>query len=96
MSRLSFGTIITAALMSSAGKLITALGFGTITYTGLDLIQRQFTAHALSNWNGLPADALQILMIGGVGVALNWVFGAIAFIVTYRSVTKFGHIMKGK
>lgn len=96
MSRASIGTLLTAALMSVAGKLITALGVGTITYTGLDIIQRKFSQHMLQSWNTLPADAIQILLIGGVGTALNWVFGAIAFIVTFKSVSKFGHVLKGK
>lgn len=96
MSRASFGMIITAALMSTAGKLITAFGVGAITYTGLSVIQQRFVSTALQNWQSLPSDAIQVLLIGGVGVALNWVFGAIAFIVTYKSAAKFGILMKGK
>lgn len=96
MSKAGIGAIITAALMSTAGRLLTAIGFGVITYTGLDIIQRKFIQQALQSWNSLPSDAIQILLLGGVGIGLNWVFGAIAFIVTFKSVGKFGHIMKGK
>jgi hypothetical protein len=96
MSKAGIGAIITAALMSTAGRLLTAIGFGVITYTGLDIIQRKFIQQALQSWNSLPSDAIQILLLGGVGIAMNWVFGAIAFIVTFKSVGKFGHIMKGK
>ena len=96
MSKLSIGTMLTSVLMTVAGKLIAALGIGAVTYTGLDIIQRKFIQQALSGWNALPSDALQILLIGGVGTALNWVFGAVAFVVTYRSVSKLGTIMKGK
>ena len=91
MSKLSIGTMLTSVLMTVAGKLIAALGIGAVTYTGLDIIRQ-----ALAGWNALPSDALQILLIGGVGTALNWVFGAVAFVVTYRSVSKLGTIMKGK
>lgn len=96
MSKLSIGTMLTSVLMTVAGKLIAALGIGAITYAGLDIIQRKFIRQALAGWNALPSDALQILLIGGVGTALNWVFGAVAFVVTYRSVSKLGTIMKGK
>lgn len=96
MSKAGIGAMITAALMSTAGRLLTAIGFGVITYTGLDIIQRKFIQQALQSWNSLPSDAIQILLLGGVGIAMNWVFGAIAFIVTFKSVGKFGHIMKGK
>lgn len=96
MSKAGIGAIITTALMSTAGRLLTAIGFGVITYTGLDIIQRKFIQQALQSWNSLPSDAIQILLLGGVGIAMNWVFGAIAFIVTFKSVGKFGHIMKGK
>ena len=96
MSKLSIGTMLTSVLMTVAGKLIAALGIGAVTYTGLDIIQRKFIRQGLAGWNALPSDALQILLIGGVGTALNWVFGAVAFVVTYRSVSKLGTIMKGK
>lgn len=96
MARASLSMMITAALMSTAGKLIAAFGIGAITYTGLSYIQSKFVSGALGAWNSLPSDAVQILLIGGVGVALNWVFGAIAFIVTYRTTTKLGILMKGK
>lgn len=86
----TLGMLITSALMSTAGKLLTSLGIGAITYAGLDYVQRRFVAAALDAWGGLPADAVQLMLIAGVGVALNWVFGAISFVVTYRSTTKLG------
>lgn len=90
----TLGMLITSALMSTAGKLLTSLGIGAITYAGLDYVQRRFMAAALDAWGGLPADAVQLLLIAGVGVALNWVFGAISFVVTYRSTTKLGLLMR--
>lgn len=62
----TLGMLITSALMSTAGKLLTSLGIGAITYAGLDYVQRRFMAAALDAWGGLPADAVQLLLIAGV------------------------------
>ena len=40
--RLNLGSVLTGVLMSVAGKLITALGVGFVSYGGLNLLQNKF------------------------------------------------------
>ena len=87
MSKISIGTMITSVLMSVAGKLLTALGVGFVSYTGLDYMQGKFASWIASQLGAFPADALQIFYIGGGGVILNWIFGAITFIATIKATS---------
>lgn len=36
------------------------------------------------------------MYIGGLGVALNWILGAVAFLVSFNSVAKLGSIFRQK
>ena len=78
--------------MNFAGRLIAALGVGFITYTGIDYMQTQFTGYMSQQLGNFPADALQILYIGGV--VLNWIFGAIAFIASIKVTSKLTATLK--
>lgn len=95
MANPTFATLTTAVIIGSAGKIIKSLGVGIVTYGGLSYIQNQFIRHMLNAWDNIPADAVQIMLIGGIGEALNWVLGAVAFSVSYKSMSKFGVVLKG-
>lgn len=86
--RLNLGSVLTGVLMSVAGKLITALGVGFVSYAGLNLLQNKFAGWLQTQMGAIPADALQIFYIAGGGVALNWLFGAFAFINTLKASGK--------
>lgn len=85
--RMSIGGMMTAVLMSVAGKLITALGVGFVSYAGLDYMQGKFTNWLLNHMGSIPADILQIFYIFGGGVVLNWIFGAVTFIATVKGTS---------
>ena len=68
--RLNLGSVLTGVLMSVAGKLITALGVGFVSYAGLNLLQNKFAGWLQTQMGAIPADALQIFYIAGGGVAL--------------------------
>lgn len=72
--RLNLGSVLTGVLMSVAGKLITALGVGFVSYAGLSLLQNKFAGWLQTQMGAIPADALQIFYIAGGGVVLNWLF----------------------
>jgi len=94
MNGVSMGTMLTSALMSFTGKLIAALGVGFVSYTGIDYLQSKFAAWILQQLGNFPADALQIFYIGGGGVFLNWIFGAIAFIASIKATSHLTATMK--
>lgn len=87
-------SIIISALMTFAGKILTALGVGFITYKGLDFMQLQFANYIKQQLGNIPSDALQIFYMAGGGVFLNWIFGAVAFIATIKSTSRLTATMK--
>lgn len=84
---MKFGTLLTSVLMTAAGKIISALGVGFVSYTGLDYIQGRFASWISTQLGSFPADALQIFYIAGGGVALNWFFGAFAFVASLKATS---------
>lgn len=85
---MNIGNIITAVLMTVAGRLIAAFGLSFVTYVGLNEVQSRIVAAIAENLNTIPKEALQISYIAGLGVVLNWIIGAFAFVVSAKSLTK--------
>lgn len=71
MKGISIGTMLISVLMSFAGKIITALGVGFISYSGIDYMQTKFAAWTSQQLGNFPADAMQIFYIGGGEVFLK-------------------------
>lgn len=92
----ALATFFTSLLITSAGKILTALGISFITYTGLDLLQGKFIAWMLRSVRGMPADAVQIFYLSGGGVFLNLIFGAFAFLITIKTTAHLAGILKAK
>ena len=84
----TLGTVLTSVLMTTAGRIISSLGMSFITYTGFNAMQSYFVSWLSNQFNNFPSAAIQLVYIGGGGVALNWLFGAFAFVVSVKSVTK--------
>lgn len=94
MKGVSISTMLISVLMSFAGKIIAALGIGFVTYSGIDYMQGKFASWIAQELGSFPADAMQIFYIGGGGVFLNWIFGAVAFIASIKSMSHLTAIMK--
>lgn len=91
-----WGQLITAVLMNLAGRIVAALGLSFISYVGLNELQGQLLGYVEEQIGGLPDDALNIAMIAGVGVCLNWVFGTFAFISSLKAMSKLSAVMQRK
>ena len=85
---MNIGNIITAVLMTVAGRLIAAFGLSFVTYVGLNEVQSRIVAAIAENLNSIPKKALQIAYIAGLGVVLNWIIGAFAFVISTKTLTK--------
>nr|DAX16146.1 MAG TPA: Minor Head Virion Protein G6P [Inoviridae sp.] len=70
-------------------KIMVALGLGFITYKGFETAFEMISNYVLSNFNSLPSDAFNLLMMAGTGQALGIVLGAFMFNATMSSVSKF-------
>lgn len=83
-----WANLITAVLMTVAGRVVAALGLSFVSYVGLNELQGYLLQVVAANLGGIPSDALQLLYIAGLGVCLNWIFGTFAFIASIRSMSK--------
>ncbi len=91
-----WGSLITAVLMTVAGRIIAALGLSFVSYVGLNELQSYFVSIISQQLGGLPDDAIQIAYIAGVGVALNWIFGTFAFVASLKTLSKLSAAVSKK
>lgn len=84
----NFNTLMTAILMTTAGKIISALGLCFITYQGLDTLQGYFLRVVHQQLGQFTHDALQLFYLGGGGEVLNWVFSGYAFALSIKTTSK--------
>lgn len=75
-------------LLSVAGRIMTALGLMAVTYTGVDIMVSRFQQEITQSVTGAPQAMLQLFYISGGGTVLNILFGAIAFILSFKQMTK--------
>lgn len=75
-----------AALASFAGRVFLALGFGTITYTGISAGISAIKSQVISGITGMPADAFGLIGYLWIDKGLTVVFSAIAAALTLRTV----------
>lgn len=94
MGKFSIGTLILSGLMSFAGKIVTALGLGFVSYAGLDMMQDKFSSWLTQQLGYFPADALAMFYMAGGGVVLNYLFGAITFVTTIRTTSHLTATLK--
>ena len=89
--------LIGAFLASSIGPLLkralVAIGFGTITYTGLQAAFDAAKAQVIANYGQLSGVSMQIADLAGVGQAMGIVLGALAARVGLVVLSKIGRIL---
>lgn len=85
--------MLSATLLTTAGKIITATGLSFISFTGMNIIEQKFIDFVQDKVGQFSADALQLMMILGVGTCLNWIFGTFSFVVTVKSMSKLSAIL---
>jgi hypothetical protein len=73
-------TTLFAFLVGAVGPLairvLMAIGFATVTFTGVTVAMNNLIEFAQTNWSSLPATVLQLASIAGIPLALGMVFGA--------------------
>lgn len=60
------------------GRVLISLGFGYVTFTGLDASLEWVKSQIAASMGGLPAQALAVLSGAGVGAAVSIVVSAVA------------------
>lgn len=71
---------IFAFLLSAVGPLairvIAALGFTAVSYTGVTALANQLVQMAQSNWSAIPTAVLQLVTLSAIPQVLGMIFGA--------------------
>jgi hypothetical protein len=67
--------------------VIKLIGFGVVTYTGLNFATDTILAYVQSNFNGLPANMLGMLGILGVDKAFNILLTVFSVRLIHMGVT---------
>lgn len=75
-----------AAMGSMAGRVLIALGFGFVTYKGIDLGIGALKDFAISGVRGMPAEALGLVGYLWLDKALTVVFSAVATSISMRAM----------
>lgn len=78
---------LATAVGTLAGRVLLALGFGFITYKGIDVGIASLKSSTISSLQGLPADALGLLGFLWIDKALSVVFSEIATALSMRAVS---------
>ena len=69
-------------------KILTALGIAFVSYKGYEIALNKFKDYISGNFNNMPSDIANLLLIAGFGEGLGFLFGALVFSMTMQTVNK--------
>jgi Protein of unknown function (DUF2523) len=84
----ALGTWLVALGIPLAKKVLTALGFGLISYAALTAALNSAMDSAKAAWSGAGGDVLALLQIGGVPTVMSITCGAIVARLALVSLKK--------
>jgi hypothetical protein len=79
---------------SLAGRVLLALGFAAVTYSGVSVTLTWLRTQVLNAAGGLSADLLQLLSFLKVGEAISILFSALLVRLTLNGLSAGGSISK--
>lgn len=91
----AFFAILQRLLTYIVVKVFIALGISFVTFTGFTVGLGFVKDYINNQFNSMPSDILQIIMMAGFGHALGLIFGAFAFNVAMQSISKLSFIPGG-
>lgn len=76
-------------------RVIAALGFTAVTYTGVTALVDQLVGVAQQNWASMPLAVLQLVTISGIPQVLGMIFGAyMARVAMWAAVGAARYVLK--
>lgn len=73
---MKFGTWLLAMMQPLIAKIMVTMGLSLVSIVGLQAALSGLKSQFQSSINSMPADMVQLFLVGGGGVALGIVFGA--------------------
>jgi hypothetical protein len=74
---LGWGSWLLAVSAPVAKRVLTSLGFGVVTYVGMDAALSSALTAAKSAWGGMGADVASMVAMAGVNTAASILAGAL-------------------
>lgn len=84
----TLGSFLQAAVGPLARRGAAALGFGVVTYIGVDTAISGLLASARSAWSGMGADVLAYLALAGAHESMAIIAGAITARLTLLTLKR--------
>lgn len=84
-----------AAVVPLAVRVLAALGFSAVTYTGVTTLVDQLVQLAQQNWASMPAAVLQLCALSGIPQVMGMIFGAyMARVAMWAAVGAARYVLK--
>jgi len=74
-------------------RIIIATGMTFVTYAGYLIALDKFKGYIVDAVNSMPADIVNLLLIGGFGQGMGYLFGAFAFKISMTTLNKLTFIL---
>lgn len=81
------------AVGALAKRVLSALGIGWISFTGISGLIDYFKQAFLGAWGGIPGDILNVLSLGGFTTAVSIIFGAYMYRAAMSSFSWLGKVI---
>lgn len=76
---MKIATFIMSLVQPLIARILTALGFSVVSIIGVTESIGAIKNQLISSVNAMPADVLNVFLLGGGGIGLGMILGAIAF-----------------
>lgn len=74
-------------------RIIIATGLTFVSYVGYAVALTKFKEYVVDAFNAMPSDILNLLLIGGFGQGLGYLFGAFSFYVGMAALNKLTFVI---
>lgn len=74
-------------------RIIIATGMTFVTYAGYLVALDKFKGYIVDAVNSMPADIVNLLLMGGFGQGMGYLFGAFAFKISMTTLNKLTFIL---
>ena len=74
-------------------RIIIATGMTFVTYAGYLVALDKFKGYIVDAVNSMPADIINLLLIGGFGQGMGYLFGAFAFKISMTTLNKLTFVL---
>lgn len=76
-------------------RVVVALGFTAVTYTGVTALVDSLLLIAQNNWSSMPLSVLQLATLSGIPQVMGMIFGAyMARVAMWASVGAARYVLK--